>query len=292
MELTGVSNIMVTPFAADGAVDFASISQVTRWAVDAGADSLVPLGIMGEVQKLTDAERGKVVEAVSSAAKDVPVIAGCTSESTVLTLERIRQAKDHGARAAMVAPPRAATSRELQLQHYLTIAEADVLPIVVQDEPVTTGVRLAAAVIGEVGAHANVLGVKVEEVPSPTKVSAILAANPEVSCLGGLGGLYMLEELDRGATGIMTGFGYPEVLVSIWRAYRSGDRAKAQDLFFRHLPLIRYEAQLGIGGVTIRKLLLAERGVIATPALRGPAAPADPRTITELRELVSAVTSE
>ncbi len=99
----------------------------------------------------------------------------------------------------------------------------------------------------------------------------------------------MLEELDRGAVGIMTGFGFPEVLVAIQRAYSAGDRDEAQRIFWEALPLIRYEAQLGVGGVSIRKQLLAERGVIGSPTARQPTAAGDPKALPELRALIAAL---
>ncbi|MFF2327130.1 MULTISPECIES: dihydrodipicolinate synthase family protein [unclassified Streptomyces] len=283
----GVANIMVTPFTEDENIDVEGVGAVTRWAVEAGVDMLVPLGIMGEAHKLTDTERDVVLRGVVEAADGTPVVAGCTAESTRAVIVRAERAAELGASAVMVAPPRAAAGPELQRRHYEAVAAASPLPVVLQDEPVTTGVRMAASTIGEIGRLDRIAAVKVEEVPSPTKVSGILAANPDLPCFGGLGGLYMVEELDRGAVGIMTGFGFPEVLVAIHRAYASGDREEAQRIFWHAMPLIRYEAQLGVGGVSIRKKLLAERGVIATPAARQPVAAGDPEALPELRRLVA-----
>ncbi|MCW2529258.1 MAG: dihydrodipicolinate synthetase, partial [Pseudonocardiales bacterium] len=223
---------------------------------------------------------------IDAAAGRVPVIAGSTAESTRAAISRVRRATELGASAAMIAPARAAASPALQLAHFTAIAEAAEIPIVIQDEPVTTGVKMQAATLGEMGKIAGLDVVKVEEVPSPTKVSAILEANSDLACFGGLGGLYMLEELNRGAVGIMTGFGYPEVLVKIYSEYASGDTAAAQATFFHYMPLIRYEAQLGVGGVSIRKRLLVERGIIGSATARQPAASGDPRAIGELQELI------
>jgi len=277
---------MVTPFTADEVVDIASLRAVTRWAVDAGVAGLVPLGIMGEAHKLSDDERDLVVETVVAAAGDVPVVAGCSAESTTVAVSRIRRAAELGAAAVMVAPPRAATTPALQREHYESVATAG-LPVVIQDEPVTTGVTMTAPTIGDLCALDGTAAVKVEQSPSPTKVSGILEAAPTTACYGGLGGLYLIEELDRGAVGIMTGFGFPEVLVEIHRKYVSGDFDGAWEVFHHWMPLIRYEAQLGVGGVAIRKQLLAERGVIADPTARRPVAAGDPRSLGELQRMIS-----
>ncbi|WP_236794832.1 dihydrodipicolinate synthase family protein, partial [Amycolatopsis sp. GM8] len=283
----GLLNIMVTPFTPGEEVDVESLRTLTRWTVDAGVAGLVPLGIMGEAHKLSDRERDVVLGTVVDVAGDVPVVAGCTAESTVVAIERTRRAAEIGATAVMIAPPRAATTPTLQLAHYIAVADAGLLPIVIQDEPVTTGVTMTSATIGELCSVDGIAAVKVEQIPSPTKVSGILDAAPTASCYGGLGGLYLLEELDRGAVGIMTGFGYPEVLVDIHRRYAAGDVEGAWRVFHHWMPLIRYEAQLGVGGVALRKQLLAERGAIAGPTTRRPAAAGDERSLGELREMVS-----
>ena len=137
----------------------------------------------------------------------------------------------------------------------------------------------------------GIAAVKVEQSPSPTKISGILEAAPRAACYGGLGGLYLLEELDRGAVGVMTGFAFPEVLVDIHRRYAAGDADGAWAVFHHWMPLIRYEAQLGVGGVGIRKQLLRERGVIASSTVRRPVAPGDPRSMSELRNLVTRLSS-
>lgn len=283
----GVLNIMVTPFTADENVDVESLRAVTRWAVDAGVDGLVPLGIMGESHKLSDRERDLVLATVVEAAGGVPVVAGCTAESTMVAMERSRRAAELGATAVMVAPPRAATTPAMQLEHYAGLASERILPVVVQDEPVTTGVVMTSATIGQMCAMDGIAAVKVEQSPSPTKVSGILDAAPNAICYGGLGGLYILEELDRGAVGVMTGFAFPEVLVGIHRRYVAGDVNGAWEIFHHWMPLIRYEAQLGVGGVSLRKQLLTERGVIASPTARRPVSPGDPRSLGELRNMVS-----
>jgi len=91
--------------------------------------------------------------------------------------------------------------------------------------------------------------------------------------------------------GVMTGFAFPEVLVDIHRRYAAGDVDGAWAVFHHWMPLIRYEAQLGVGGVGIRKQLLTERGVIASPTVRRPVASGDPRSMSELRNLVTRLSS-
>src|SRR5918994_888221 len=93
-------------------------------------------------------------------------------------------------------------------------------------------------------------------------------------------------ELRRGAAGIMTGFAYPHVLVETYRRFAAGEEREAQEYFFRYLPLIRFEAQLGVGGVGIRKEILKLRGAISSSHVRFPAPTLDDRTLGELEDLV------
>jgi 4-hydroxy-tetrahydrodipicolinate synthase len=86
---------------------------------------------------------------------------------------------------------------------------------------------------------------------------------------GNGGGLFLPEELTRGADGAMTGFAYPEMMVDVVAAHARGDRERAHDLFDAYLPLARYEQQAGVG-LAVRKHLFRQRGVIASDFIRKP----------------------
>jgi len=87
----------------------------------------------------------------------------------------------------------------------------------------------------------------------------------------------LLEELTAGATGAMTGFAFPEILLQIVRLFRSGRIDDAAEAFYRAVPLLRFEFQEGIG-MAIRKEVLHRRGVLSSPATRAPAAQLDQTT--------------
>jgi 4-hydroxy-tetrahydrodipicolinate synthase len=203
-------------------------------------------------------------------------------------VERARAAEEAGAAAVMVAPPNNQRSLDLVFEHYRRVAEAVSVPVVVQDEPVNTGVVMPAPFIARlVDEIEGCRHVKLEEAPTTIKISALLSfAKTEVGVFGGLGGMYFYEELARGAAGTMTGFAYPHVLVETYRRFVEGDKREAQEYFFRYLPLIRFEAQLGVGGVGIRKEILKLRGVISSSHVRFPAPALDEETLRELEDLV------
>ncbi len=285
----GVCAIALTPFTEGGDLDEGSIGSLSEFYVGSGVHGLTILGIMGEAHKLSDAERRMVMERyVSAIGGRVPVIVGCSAVATKVVVERARAAERAGAAAVMVAPPDNQRNLDLVFEHYRRVAGAVSVPVVVQDEPVNTGVVMPAPFVARL---VNEIGgcryVKLEEAPTTIKISRLLEGiEAEVGVFGGLGGMYFYEELARGATGIMTGFAYPHVLVETYRLFVEGERREAQEYFFRYLPLIRFEAQLGVGGVGIRKEILKLRGIIASSHVRFPAPNLDEETLRELEDLL------
>jgi 4-hydroxy-tetrahydrodipicolinate synthase len=292
MSLFGVCTIALTPFTDEGDLDEQSIRALAEYYLDAGVHSVTILGIMGEAHKLSDAERLAVAERYISAVGGlVPVVVGCSATATKVVVERARAAEEAGAAAVMVAPPNNQRNLELVFEHYRRVAESVSVPVVVQDEPVNTGVVMPAPFIARlVDGIEGCRYVKLEEAPTTIKISSLLRnAGTEVGVFGGLGGMYFYEELMRGAVGIMTGFAYPHVLVETYRLCTEGKKREAQEYFFRYLPLLRFEAQLGVGGVGIRKEILKLRGVISSSHVRFPAPSLDDETLRELEDLVEAL---
>ena len=143
-----------------------------------------------------------------------------------------------------------------------------------------------AALVEEVPAIQHI---KLEDPPTPRKIEDVRhATGDRVLVFGGLGGMFLLEELQRGAAGTMTGFAYSEVLVDVFRSFRAGALGEAADEFFRFLPLMRFEMQAEIG-LAVRKWLYAERGLIASGTLRAPATIIDEGTVSELRLILARV---
>ncbi len=289
MTLHGVCTIALTPFTGEGDLDEESIDSLAGFYLNSGVHGVTILGIMGEAHKLSDVERQAVTERyVSAIGGRVPVVVGCSAVATRIVVERARAAEEAGAAGVMVAPPNNQRSLDLVFEHYRRVAEAVSVPVVVQDEPVNTGVVMPAPFLARlVDEIEGCRHVKLEEAPTTIKISALLNyAKTEVGVFGGLGGMYFYEELARGAAGIMTGFAYPHVLVETYRRFVEGEKREAQEYFFRYLPLIRFEAQLGVGGVGIRKEILKLRGVISSSHVRFPAPALDEETLRELEDLV------
>lgn len=288
--LEGVWNIVPTPFLDDGALDDSSLPALTRFVAGCGVDGMTILGVLGEASKLSDDERDRVIAGVLAAAGDLPVCVGVSHAATDRAIAYARAAEAAGAHSVMLAPPALARPNDAAvLGHYLAVAGAIDLPIVVQDHPASSGVYMSVDLLASIAEHApSCRVVKLEEEPSPPKVGRLLALRPDLRILGGLGAIMLLEELRRGAVGTMTGFGFPELLVEIVSRFRAGDEAGAREVFHRILPLVRFENQPGLN-LAIRKHLYQRRGAIATARVRAPGPTLDPGTIADLDLLLESV---
>jgi 4-hydroxy-tetrahydrodipicolinate synthase len=290
VELAGVVPIAVTPFDTQGRVDEPSIATLVEFEARCGVHGLNVLGIMGEAHKLGDAERRRVAELfVKNAAGRLPVVVGVSHSGTGVAIELAQHAEGIGATAVMLAPPPGLRGDGAILAHYRAVAAAISIPVVVQDEPVTTGVLMSPELLARIGREVEACRyVKLEEPPTPTKLTALrrLPGGERLRVFGGMNALYFFEELSRGAVGVMTAFSYPDLLVDIYARFRRGDVASAAAAYDRAASFIRYDGQQGIG-LAIRKEVLRRRGAIATAGVRPPGASLDDVTAAELTAILA-----
>ena len=290
-KFSGVHWMLATPFKDDEQLDLPSVSNLMEKAYTSGCEGVVALGVTGESARLTDAERRAVAKEVIANANGMPVTLGTTAPGTSAAVAYSREAQELGAAAVMVsAPALGKPNPDSLFTHYSRIAEAVDIPIVVQDYPQTSGVHMAPGLIARLYQEIpSVHYLKLEDPPTPTKITAIRAlAGEDLAIFGGLGGMYLLDELSRGSAGAMTGFAYPEVLVAICRHMAEGDKKGAEEVFYRHLPLLLFEFQEGIG-VAIRKYALQQRGLISCARVRHPGPQTTEETRAEFHQLVEAV---
>ena len=296
MVFEGVYSIIPTAFTDSGDLDEASQRRVVDLFIQKGANGLTALGVTGEVARLEEHERAKVLDlVVKQAAGRVPIIAGTSAEGTRTCISYTRQAKDLGAAAVMVSPPRMPKLNSAAVvNHYKALADAVDLPIVVQDYPPITGFAMEPALLARIAKEIpSARTIKLEDPPTPFKTARILdaAGETKVRIFGGLGGVFLLEELLSGATGAMTGFAFPEILVRIMTHWQAGEVDAAADVFYRAVPLMRFEFQDGIG-MAIRKAVLQRRGALASAATRAPAGALDAATTSALQRVLTWVTTQ
>jgi len=296
MGFEGVYYIIPTAFTDSGDFDSASQRKVVDLFVRSGINGLTALGVTGEVARLEEHERATVLQSVvDHVAGRVPVVAGTSADGTRTCISYTRQAKQLGAAAVMVSPPRMPKLNSAAVvNHYKALADAVDVPIVVQDYPPMTGFAMEPALLARIAKEIpSARTIKLEDPPTPFKTARILeaAAGTAVQIFGGLGGVFLLEELISGATGAMTGFAFPEILVRIMKHWRAGEHDAAADVFYRAVPLMRFEFQVEIG-MAIRKEVLRRRGALASAVTRAPAGGLDAPTKQALDRVLAWVTSQ
>ena len=289
----GIFVIAVTPFTDAGAVDISSIDRMVDFYLGCGVTGITVLGMMGEAPKLTLAESVALTRQVVARA-GLPVVVGVSAPGFASMAELTRAVMDVGAAGVMIAPATTLKTDDQIVAYYASAVEAigrDV-PFAIQDYPYATGVVMAPSVIRRiVQDNPSCVMLKHEDWPGLDKVTAMRrltadGAMRRVSILCGNGGLFLPQEVERGADGAMTGYAFPEMLVELVRLIQAGDRAAAHDLFDVHLPLLRYEQQAG-AGLAVRKYVLKRRGAIASDAQRKPAGKLTPESIAEIEWMLA-----
>ncbi len=289
MDLHGVNPILPTPFTDGGELDVASLERLIDFQLEAGVDGVAILGFLGEAHKLAEAERRTVVETVvARAAGKIPVWVGVRALGTAGAVEQARTAQQLGAAAVFVAPI-APQSDAALYEHYRAVAQAIEVPVIVHDYPASFGITLSPELVARLANDGFAPYIKLEDPPVLTKLTRIRELTEgRIGVFGGLGGEYFLEELQRGAVGIMTGFAFPEVLVKIYRQFVDGDAPGAARTFDHYMPLIRYEFQPKIG-LAFRKHVYRKRGVFTSSFIRPPGMALDDVSREELESIVARV---
>ncbi len=290
MHLQGVLPILPTPFTDDGAVDERSLRRVIDFEMEVGVHGVSILGFMGEAHRLSHAERRHVVSTVvDQAGGSFPTWVGVLAFGAAGAIEQAREAQELGAEGVFVAPI-AAQNDQVIFDYYASVADAVDIPVAIHDFPESFKTILSPALIARMANEiAGVSYIKLEDYPPLAKMSRVKELAPDtIGIFGGLGGLYFLEELQRGSRGIMTGFAFPEVLLAVYEAFRSGQQERAAAIFDHYVPLIRYEFQPKVG-LAYRKFVYRRRGIIDSTFIRPPGLQLDEYTRAELTAVIERV---
>lgn len=270
----GLWGVLATPFTAGGAqVDHDSLRAQVQLYVDLGAAGVVALGVFGEGAALDSAEQYAVVRTVCAQAPGLPVVGGISALASAPAIEQARTvAAAAGDQLAAVMVQVNSANPETAAAHLAGVQRSVDVPIVVQDYPVASGVRISTAALTEVTREVSRVAAVKSEAPPTAAAIAELGAATDVPIFGGLGGTGLLDELAAGAAGVMTGFSHPEGLRAVLDAWAHTGSTGARAEFQPWLPLVNFEAQPGIG-LALRKEVLHQRGLLADAAVRAPNRP-------------------
>lgn len=271
----GVFPVVPTIFDAKGDLDLPGQLRCVDFMIDAGSNGLCILANFSEQFSLSDAERETLTTALlAHVAGRVPVIVTTTHYGTRICAQRSRHAQDAGASMVMVMPPyHGATIRvgEAGIRAFFQqVSDAIDIPIMIQDAPVSgtpLSVPLLASMAREI---TNVAYFKIETPQAASKLRELIAAGGDAieGPWDGEEAITLLADLDAGATGAMTGGGFPDGIRQIFDPYLAGDREEAVRQYQRWLPLINYENRQA--GILTCKALMQEGGIIASDSGRHP----------------------
>lgn len=286
----GLFPVAPTVFNERGELDLEGQKRCIDFMIDAGSDGICILANWSEQFVLTDAEREQVMDCVlAHVAGRVPVIVTTTHFGTQICAERSRRAQEAGAAMVMVMPPyHGATIRVAEpgiFDFFRRVSDAISIPLMIQDAPVS-GTTLSASFLARMAREiANVSYFKIEVPQAANKLRALIAEGGD-AVLGpwdGEEGITLMADLNAGATGAMTGAGYPDGFRPILDAHAAGDREAAAAAYARWLPLINFENRQC--GLIAAKVLMEAGGVIRSGATRHPVLPLQPPIRAELLEI-------
>jgi 2-keto-3-deoxy-L-arabinonate dehydratase len=285
----GIFPVVPTTFTEQGALDLASQKRCVDFMIDAGSKGLCILANFSEQFVLADDEREVLTKTIlEHVAGRVPVIVTTTHFSSRICAERSRRAQDMGAAMIMVMPPyHGATIRVPEAQIYeffRVLSDAIEIPIMIQDAPVA-GTPLSVAFLARMAKElANVAYFKIEVPQAAAKLRELIRVGGDAieGPWDGEEAITMYPDLEAGATGCMSGGGYPDALRPIFDDFHAGRRDQAFAGYQRWLPLINHENRQC--GILAAKVLMKEGGVIASEAPRHPFPPLHSATRASLIE--------
>lgn len=273
MKLHGIFAPLTTPFGHDGSVSLAHLRDNIKRYNQTGLAGYAINGSTSESVLLRWDEVYRIWEAAHEAtAPNKILIAGTGAESTAETIEHTNRAASLGCVAALVRTPsfyKPAMSEQVLAEHYLRVADAAHIPIMVYSVPVFTHVTVEAPLIAMVSKHPNIVGMK-DSSGDVQGIADIIAAAPKTfqTLVGSASTLY--ESLEKGAVGAILALAcaFPELCVEIYEASRAGESSKAHSLARQLVvPAKMFGPQYGISGLKYALDRLGYFGGLPRPPL-------------------------
>lgn len=248
--IRGVIGYTITPFSSDGSVDLAALGQSIERLIASGVHAIAPLGSTGEGAYLADAEWESVARfSQDTIGNRLPTIVSVSDLTTARTVQRARLAQECGATAVMVLPVSYWKLTETEIiDHYKAIGAAIDIPIMLYNNPGTSGTDLSVELILRI----------LKEVPRVTMVKEstgdiqrmhrlYTASQGQVAFYNGCNPL-TLEALVAGAAGWCSAAPnlIPQLNLALWDAVQAGELEQARSLFYRQYELLEYITRRGL----------------------------------------------
>ncbi|CUW27674.1 MULTISPECIES: 4-hydroxy-tetrahydrodipicolinate synthase [Streptomyces] len=269
---------MITPFTASGALDLDGAQRLAAHLVAEGCDGLVLNGTTGESPTTTDEEKARLITAVREAVGDrASLVAGVGTSDTRHTVELALAAGKAGADGVLVVTPYySRPPQEAVAAHFLEVADASELPVMLYDIPGRTGTRIEPDTMIRLAGHPRIVAVKdcsydflgTLKVLERTELAYYAGCDEHVLALYAVGAAGCVSTVANAA---------PAHIAAVLAAYAAGDTARAAGLQLAVTPLTEAMMGAGLPGTVTAKALLARLGLPAGP-VRAPLLPAGPET--------------
>lgn len=294
MKLHGVLPVLEVPFTPDDAVDPASFAAIARHNFELGVNGVMFPAFASEYYKLTEAERGRLSDALIEVAADFPeagVIASVPEHATAVAVPAAVRLVERGAGAINLLPPSlAGPPAGAVLAHCRAILRAVApTPVIVQYAPLLTGAAWTPAMFAELRAEfPNLAAVKVESTPPGALIRALRNLDDPIPALVGYAGQQMVDAWRRGAVGVQPGCSFTELYLRVWQLLEAGREPEAVQLHSRLLPWVSYWMQSMELIIAAEKRISWRRGLIATPRCRQPAWTLDEVEVEQIEAFLTA----
>jgi 4-hydroxy-2-oxoglutarate aldolase len=271
--LRGILLPFPTPFDEDQRVQtYALRSNIEKWT---GVDGYVALGSTGERAHLDERECLEVIEAAREVVPErMAFVVGAGQQGTRATAYEVRRFAAAGADAVLVITPhfyRGAMTQDALAGHYVAVADAATVPVILYSMPEFTGVTLAPETVARLSEHENIIGIK-DSSGDLINLTETLRLVPEDFAVMTGNGALLYAALGAGATGAILAVGCvaPRLCVDIYRAVEEGDDRRAREMQRRLTPLARaVTVRYGIGGLKAALDLLGFAGGEVRAPLKG-----------------------
>jgi 2-keto-3-deoxy-L-arabinonate dehydratase len=287
--LRRVFPIALTTFEEHYEIDEQRQLALINYLIECGVHGLAMFGNACTEYALSEAEKARLLPQIIKEVRGrVPVFVSTGHTGTQVAVQLSKAAEAAGADGLMILPPYFLKPAAVDLLgSYRAISAAVSIPIMLQDAPLLTGVNISAAQMARLAQEcAQVKLTKIEAPPTALKVTEVKqACGDALVIFGGLNGHFFLEELQRGARGTVPGSDLLPMFVKVWRLYEAGRRQEARAEFNRHLPLIRFELQPGLG-VSAMKHNLKAQGIIKHMTVRPPTRALNGIAVEELQTIM------
>ena len=237
----GIATALITPFAADGSVDYEALGRIIDWQIESGIDALVACGTTGEGPTLTDEEHKEVIRyTVERTAGRVPVIAGTGSNDHAYAEELTRFACEVGADAMLVVTPyyNKATQNGL-VQSFSRLADLSTKPLILYNVPSRTGCNITPSTYARLAEHGNIQAIKEANgnISSIVETASLIGDRMDIYSGNDDQIVPILSMGGKGCISVLSNI-LPRETCEITRRWFAGDTAGAAQLQMKYLALV------------------------------------------------------